>query len=615
MAKKYSHATYLASPTNEPEHQVVLIVFTASLFSLPRERENLLQQARRLQKLQYRGLAPIMDIQIEEEQPFVVREYLPNGSLRSRLKSLSPQRLELREALNIVLQVGQALAYAHEHQELHGSLKPENILFDANGQTVLTDFNLVHRNDAVIRDQTTEEYAFCYLAPEQFAGACTPLSDQYALGCLAYELITRRVPFVAQSLASMMGHSGNALPPKLSESVADLPPSLETAVLKTLAQDPDERFSDCSLFVDVLQSILSPTPAFPFIPSIHLRKDRTLSHPVASAKAESVTSPIRKRAAKRATLQPPEPSKASSSAQVDIRERVFVPPTYQASTPEQREMASRPLLETPTSEMGMTTYITEEETGDALLTNLFREEEEEKEEEEDRSLGIVPLESFVDGQSEFATGRIPSLLTRRTNLPEFQTIRVFYDRRRPLVLALLFSTAVVLIASIFWPFRLFTSNVGLHTTNNSLRAHLTVVPTATPTPTPMPTATPRIIPTTTPPVKPTATVLAASSNSYSPYSGKLTLDDPLGDNSRGYGWDQSSGGSNRFCQFIGGAYHAAAQSSSSYQTCYTAIQAGNFAFEVQMQVVKGNCGGLEWRDTTNKRYGYHLRVCQDGSYE
>jgi hypothetical protein len=130
----------------------------------------------------------------------------------------------------------------------------------------------------------------------------------------------------------------------------------------------------------------------------------------------------------------------------------------------------------------------------------------------------------------------------------------------------------------------------------------------------MPTATPRIIPTTAPPVKPTATVLAASSNPYPPYSGKLTLDDPLSDNSRGYGWDQSSGGSNRFCQFIGGAYHAAAQSSSAYQTCYTAIQAGNFAFEVQMQVVKGNCGGLEWRDTTNKRYGYHLRVCQDGSY-
>src|SRR2546429_7833018 len=125
---------------------------------------------------------------IEKDQPFAVREYLPIGPLRSRLKSLSPQRLELREALDLVLQVGQALSFAHEHNIVHGNIKPENILFDLHGQTVLTDFNLVSRPSAIIRDQTMEEYAFCYMAPEQFAGTCTALSDQYALGCLAYEL-------------------------------------------------------------------------------------------------------------------------------------------------------------------------------------------------------------------------------------------------------------------------------------------------------------------------------------------------------------------------------------------------------------------------------------------
>ena len=87
---------------------------------------------------------------------------------------------------------------------VHGNIKPENILFDANDQAVLADFNLVSRKDAIIRDQTSEEYAFCYLAPEQFAGTCDARSDQYALGCLAYELITGRVPFAEASAVGMM---------------------------------------------------------------------------------------------------------------------------------------------------------------------------------------------------------------------------------------------------------------------------------------------------------------------------------------------------------------------------------------------------------------------------
>ena len=102
LSKKYSHTTYLASPTNpqrehgEPERQVVLTVFASSLFRFPHERENLLQKAQRLKKLQHPHLIPILDIGIEEEQPFVVRKYLPKSSLRSHLKKLSPDRLELR---------------------------------------------------------------------------------------------------------------------------------------------------------------------------------------------------------------------------------------------------------------------------------------------------------------------------------------------------------------------------------------------------------------------------------------------------------------------------------------------------------------------------------------
>jgi serine/threonine protein kinase len=223
---------------------------------------------------------PILNIGIEKEYPFVVREYLTNGSLRSRLKKIAPDRLELKEALTIVLGVGEALVYLHEHNTVHGNIKPENVLFGANGQIFLADPLLIARNDAFIRDQSTQEYAFCYTAPEQFTDTSNARTDQYALGCLAYELITGRVPFARQSLTSMMGERANILPAPLSESVATLPPSFEIALFKALARDPAERFFDFSLFLDVIQSVLSPPPAFPLLLPTYSRKNTTSSQPV-----------------------------------------------------------------------------------------------------------------------------------------------------------------------------------------------------------------------------------------------------------------------------------------------------------------------------------------------
>jgi serine/threonine protein kinase len=274
LAQKHSHSTYLASPVNEPERQVVLIIFSASLYHFPHEREKLLLKARRIKELKHLHLAPILDMGIENEQPFVVREYLPGESLRSRLKKSAPHRLELRDALTIVSQVGQALAYAHKHIIFHGNLKPENILFDVNDQAVLTDFYIGDKNDILIRDQTKQEYALCYLAPEQFASTCDSRSDQYALGCLAYELITGQMPFAAQTLASIMGHYHNTPSPPLSEKVPHLPPSLDIAVLKALNIDPSERFLDLSLFLEVIRSVLAPPPTFPIVRSTRVSRQR-----------------------------------------------------------------------------------------------------------------------------------------------------------------------------------------------------------------------------------------------------------------------------------------------------------------------------------------------------
>ena len=260
LAQKHSHFTYLASPTNEPERQVVLTIFASSLFHSPHEGKNLLLKAECIRQLKHPHLLPILDMGIEQERLFIVREYLPNGSLRSYLKRHSPKHLRLGEALNKVAKVGQALAYAHEHDIIHGNIKPENILLDADGQAFLTDFNLINGNSIIIRDSIAEEYAFCYMAPETFSGTCDAKCDQYALGCLAYELITGHMPFAARSFPLMKVQHSYALPQRLSRWVAHLPPSLEAVILKTLAKDPARRYPDISQFLKAIRSVMSQLP-------------------------------------------------------------------------------------------------------------------------------------------------------------------------------------------------------------------------------------------------------------------------------------------------------------------------------------------------------------------
>lgn len=532
LATKYSHTTYLASPTNpqrghgELEHQVVLTVFASSLFHFPHEREKLLLRAQSIKKLQHAHLMPILDMGIEQEQPFVVREYLPKRSLRSRLKKISPDHLELGEALTIVSQVGQALAYTHERGIFHGNVKPENVLFNANDQAVLADFHLVSRNDVLIRDQTAEEYAFCYMAPEQFAGTSDVRSDQYVLGCLAYELITGRLPFAAQSLASMMGQPSNVQPALLSESVANLSPSLEAAVLKALAKDPDERFYDFSLFLEVIQSVLSPSPVFPLARSTHARSHRTVSGLAQSAKAETalspirkrvvsrpaeaVLSPIRKRATMRTALQPLEPSEVFSRTEIDTAEPVVTPLTPQASISEAADSSQS--LETVLQLSQITSPFSQDagplsQDADPLSYEEQALEEQEANEASTPMLDTVPYsqgptsqlavmtpmpeqeiddwlpansfveeeahvtvaESSVFGQNEDVTAEMPPSLTRSTHGLETQsawTLPTSRSRGRVLGQALLLSVIVALITSAFWALGIFTFGEHLHTAHS-----------------------------------------------------------------------------------------------------------------------------------------------------
>ncbi len=179
-------------------------------------------------------------------QQFFAMEYVPGGSVERLIKKKG--KLSWEEALPILRQVAQALEYAHANGVIHRDLKPANLLFTSNGDRVkLGDFGIARDGDATAltaAGKTVGTYA--YMAPEQISGK-PPISrrtDLYALGCVAFELLTGRPPFVAETPAEMLFGHLNTEPPHVREYSIDCPMWLDEVITRLLSKDPEDRYYD-----------------------------------------------------------------------------------------------------------------------------------------------------------------------------------------------------------------------------------------------------------------------------------------------------------------------------------------------------------------------------------
>jgi serine/threonine protein kinase len=213
------------------------------------EYERFVEEARILERLKHPHILHIFDVGIHEGFPYLVAEYAPQGSLRNHLNEYLPNPMPLEEALTVLTQVGRGLYYAHRHNIIHRDLKPENILFNAQGQALLADFGIATTLSAESVIHATIIGTPSYMAPEQFFGTVSKESDQYALGCIAYELFTGRVPFTGTDILTMgMNHlMREPLPPK--QLNPQLPLHIERAILKAMAKQRSDRYADIKTFI------------------------------------------------------------------------------------------------------------------------------------------------------------------------------------------------------------------------------------------------------------------------------------------------------------------------------------------------------------------------------
>jgi serine/threonine protein kinase len=250
-------SVYLAKHLVFDDEPPVAIKLLHTHLGSQKERERFLQEARFLRKLKHPYILPLLDAGLSEGFLYLVVEYASNGTLCDRLCQRPSQPLPLGEALLILSQIAQALQYAHSQNIVHRDLKPANILFNPKGEAILADFSI-----AVVLEQTKrvgEGGTPLYMAPEQFRGEVSKKSDQYALGCIAYELLTGQRPFVALDFLSMAYKHVHEQPPSPTQLNPNLPGYMERAILKAMAKQREDRYGDISAFIAALQRPPEPT--------------------------------------------------------------------------------------------------------------------------------------------------------------------------------------------------------------------------------------------------------------------------------------------------------------------------------------------------------------------
>ena len=186
--------------------------------------------------------------------PFIVMEYVPDGTVADRLAS-GPVPPEL--AIRWLAQAAAALDAAHARGIVHRDVKPANLLVSSDGNLYVSDFGIARAaGDDTLTAAGTVLGSTGYMAPEQARGeSSTPATDRYALACVAFELLTGRRPFARDAVAAEAAAHANEPPPPVGELEA-LPSALDAVFARGLAKRPSDRPPTCAALAADLREAL-----------------------------------------------------------------------------------------------------------------------------------------------------------------------------------------------------------------------------------------------------------------------------------------------------------------------------------------------------------------------
>jgi formylglycine-generating enzyme required for sulfatase activity len=237
-------AVYRAFDRNR-EKDIAIKVLLPSMLAWPHVGQRLLLEGRLTSELSHPNIVTMFDVQRSGAHTFLTMELLKGRSLRAYLDALRGQGRKMRvdEALRIIEQVCQGLAYAHEKNVVHRDVKPGNVWLTEDGKAKVMDFGIARllSNSPMTRSMMALGTPN-YMAPEQLRGVpdIDGRADQYAVAVMLYEML--------------VGHPPNGPGKSLTQLRRDVPLAVSRAVDKASCLDPSQRYGDMNAFLHALKS-------------------------------------------------------------------------------------------------------------------------------------------------------------------------------------------------------------------------------------------------------------------------------------------------------------------------------------------------------------------------
>lgn len=220
------------------------------------------QEALTIAKLEHMNILPVHDFGEEDGYTYLVMRFVETGTLADLLRG---DPLPMGQIVQIISQIGKALDYAHSKDVIHRDVKPSNVLMDADGNCMLTDFGIskILTSTAQLTGPNDRIGTPAYMSPEQGSGMTLDgRSDIYSLGIILYQMITGHLPYNAETPMAILNkhiYDPLPLPTKINPGVSE---AVERVILKALAKDRKYRFDTAEEMVNALEAASSHVEIF-----------------------------------------------------------------------------------------------------------------------------------------------------------------------------------------------------------------------------------------------------------------------------------------------------------------------------------------------------------------
>ena len=250
-------ATVWAAQDEVLGREVAVKVLAPHVGADPVSRQRFEREARTAARVgDHPNVVTIYDIGEHDGNAFIVMELYRGGTIAGRLRdgAVVPRP----QAIAWLSEAAAGLDYAHGRGVVHRDVKPANLLLDESGRLGVADFGIARLADeSALTQAGTVLGTAAYLSPEQATGeGATPASDRYSLGCVAFELLTGRRPFMGEHAAAQARQHVEAPMPDTG-----MGPHVDDVMCQALAKAPGDRYPTCALFVEELRHAVERAPA------------------------------------------------------------------------------------------------------------------------------------------------------------------------------------------------------------------------------------------------------------------------------------------------------------------------------------------------------------------